>query len=68
MALVKASPQPALDDLLRHLFKFGPDGILESAGHLSDEERRQLDQEVRYARKTVRYAKTRRRRPGGVRR
>ena len=51
--------QPTLADLRRHLAAYGPEGIVESATHLPDEERTELEAEVRKARKAIRYPKRR---------
>lgn len=37
---------PTLEALISHLEKYGKDGIMESANHLSDEEKIKLQKEV----------------------
>jgi ribosomal 50S subunit-associated protein YjgA (DUF615 family) len=57
---MRPAPLPTLEELRRHLIAFGPEGIVEAATHLPDDERSQLETEVRAARKAQRFSKRRR--------
>lgn len=50
---------PTLAMLRQHLELYGAEGIMESATHLSDEERSTLEADCRRARKAQRYPKRR---------
>lgn len=52
--------KPSLESLLRHLERHGPEAILESATHLSEEEFAELEEAVKAA--TPRPPKKRRKR------
>jgi hypothetical protein len=51
--------RPPLKSLLAHCELYGPEGIMESAAHLSEAELVTLDKACRAARKATRYPKRR---------
>lgn len=51
--------RPSLAMLRAHLELYGAEGIMESATHLSDDERAQLEADCRRVRKAQRYPKRR---------
>lgn len=51
---------PTLAQLRAHMDAYGPDGIMESAQHLSEDDQAALEQDCKRARKAQRFPKRRR--------